>query len=153
MIHADVRDRVVLTDGSLPLPFPDGAFRSVVATEVLEHVADPVAFAGELRRVSSEWVFVTVPDASAIPPLHVHGVVPCHLLEATHLHFFSPAALRNLFVPPLELVRSYRLERVLVNGTETFTSIGHVLRHPASSTVAEHLSATRRNPGDGRRRS
>lgn len=150
-IHADVLDRVVLTDGSLPLPFPDGAFRTVVATEVLEHVEDPVAFAGELRRVSSEWVFVTVPDASAIPALHTHGVVPWHMLEGTHLHFFSPAALRNLFAPPLQLARSYRLERVLVNGTETFTSIGHVLRHPAAPQRMEDLSATRRSSGAGRR--
>lgn len=124
----DVWDHVTLYDGMLPLPFESEAFRSVVATEVLEHLADPSEVVSELQRVAADSIFVTVPDASAIPALYQHSVVPWHMLESTHLQFFSPRALRGLFGAEFECVHEYRMESVLVNGTRTFTSVGCLFR-------------------------
>jgi SAM-dependent methyltransferase len=41
---------LVYYDGAV-MPFPDGAFDHILCVEVLEHVADPRAFAAELARV------------------------------------------------------------------------------------------------------
>lgn len=41
------------------LPFPDKIFDLVIATEVIEHVMDPKAFANEVVRVGKAWVLTT----------------------------------------------------------------------------------------------
>jgi len=41
------------------LPFPDKTFDLVIATEVIEHVMDPKAFANEVVRVGKAWVLTT----------------------------------------------------------------------------------------------
>jgi SAM-dependent methyltransferase len=43
------------------LPYADGAFECVTAMEVLEHVPDPDAVLGEMARVTSSWLLVSVP--------------------------------------------------------------------------------------------
>jgi 2-polyprenyl-3-methyl-5-hydroxy-6-metoxy-1,4-benzoquinol methylase len=43
------------------LPFRDGEFEATTAMEVLEHVPDPAAVLGEMARVASRWVLVSVP--------------------------------------------------------------------------------------------
>jgi 2-polyprenyl-3-methyl-5-hydroxy-6-metoxy-1,4-benzoquinol methylase len=43
------------------LPFRDGEFEAATAMEVLEHVPDPAAVLGEMARVASRWVLVSVP--------------------------------------------------------------------------------------------
>ena len=43
------------------LPFGDGEFEAATAMEVLEHVPDPAAVLGEMARVSSSWILVSVP--------------------------------------------------------------------------------------------
>jgi SAM-dependent methyltransferase len=43
------------------LPFKDGEFEAATAMEVLEHVPDPAAVLGEMARVSSRWLLVSVP--------------------------------------------------------------------------------------------
>ena len=43
------------------LPFKDGEFEAATAMEVLEHVPDPAAVLGEMARVSSRWILVSVP--------------------------------------------------------------------------------------------
>jgi len=43
------------------LPFEDGEFEAATAMEVLEHVPDPAAVLGEMARVSSRWLLVSVP--------------------------------------------------------------------------------------------
>ena len=78
------------------LPFGDGAFDSVLAVEVLEHIPDVEAALAECARVARVNVVLSVPNASVIPHLNGAGVVPWHLLEATHVHFFSAGSLERL---------------------------------------------------------
>lgn len=52
--------RYLVADGQ-SLPFPDGRFDVVMATEVLEHVPDPARALAEMRRVSRRYVLVSVP--------------------------------------------------------------------------------------------
>ena len=54
--------RLTALEGDLrALPFPDGAFDLVVCTEVLEHLPAPREVLGELTRVCSGYLFLTVP--------------------------------------------------------------------------------------------
>jgi SAM-dependent methyltransferase len=43
------------------LPYRDAEFEAVTAMEVLEHVPDPDAVLGEMARVASRWLLVSVP--------------------------------------------------------------------------------------------
>ena len=43
------------------LPWRDGEFDAATAIEVLEHVPDPEAVLGEMARVASRWLLVSVP--------------------------------------------------------------------------------------------
>jgi 2-polyprenyl-3-methyl-5-hydroxy-6-metoxy-1,4-benzoquinol methylase len=94
---ADAAQFVKLYDGSLPLPYPDKAFDSVIATEVIEHVDDPRAVANELMRVCRTSILITVPDMSSIPFSWPTNTVPWHLLESTHVNFFIARSLGSLF--------------------------------------------------------
>ena len=78
------------------LPFPDGSFETVLLIESLEHFDQPEAAIMEARRVCSRNLIVTVPDIGAVPILSKRQVVPWHLLEATHVNFFTDAILERL---------------------------------------------------------
>jgi SAM-dependent methyltransferase len=56
---------VIWGDIEAPLPFPDASFDAAVLKDVLEHVADPGAVLGEVRRVlrPGALVFASSPDA------------------------------------------------------------------------------------------
>ena len=43
------------------LPYGDGEFEAATALEVLEHVPDPSAVLGEMSRVATRWLVVSVP--------------------------------------------------------------------------------------------
>ena len=88
----EVRAHLTFYDGGA-LPFADATFGSATAFEVLEHVDDPGRVLQEMRRVVREAVLISVPDISAIPMMANQGVVPWHLLEATHYHFFTARSL------------------------------------------------------------
>jgi len=115
---------VKLYQGGLPLPYSDGAFAATVSSEVLEHVEGVEAYAADIARVTRERLFVTVPDMSSIPLSHVTGTVPWHLLEATHINFFTPRSMTALFAPWFRPVRYYRVANNDVNGCFVPGSVG-----------------------------
>jgi hypothetical protein len=127
-LTAAVKSYVTLYDGAFPLPYGDGQFRSVVATEVIEHVADYPAALAEIARVSSEYFLITVPDMSAIPLCHHNGVVPWHLLESTHVNFFTQTSLKNVLQPFFREVEMARLSPVTTNDSVWFCTLVAICR-------------------------
>lgn len=66
---------IIYYDGK-KLPFDDGSFDHVLCTEVLEHVADPLAFLADLRRVLRQkgTLILTVPWSARLHHLpHDYG--------------------------------------------------------------------------------
>ena len=118
----DVRPFIRLHEGTFPLPYADDEFGGVVCSEVLEHVPDWETAIKELGRVARQAI-ITVPDMSAIPSLFPHHVVPWHLLESTHVNFFTQRSLHAAVSKRFSRIRFLRLGQVLVNGTRTFTSL------------------------------
>ena len=109
---------VDLYDGSMPLPFEDGAFQSVIVSEVLEHLDDPEPVMEELARVCNNQLLVTVPDLCGVPLNHKHGVVPWHLLESTHVNFFNPTSLEGFLSKWFPKIELFRISRNETNGTQ-----------------------------------
>jgi len=77
------------------LEFEDDSFDSVILVETLEHLDDYERALHEAARVARDTIVVTVPDISAIPLMSKRLVVPWHLLEATHINFFTPEILQK----------------------------------------------------------
>ncbi len=121
-LKEDVRPFVKLHEGTFPLPYRDGQFGSVVCSEVLEHIMDWQTALQEIARVARR-ALITVPDMSAIPALFPHRVVPWHLLESTHLNFFTQMSLQGALTPLFSQIRFLRLGEFQVNGTRVFTSL------------------------------
>jgi SAM-dependent methyltransferase len=86
----------VLRADARRLPFADRSVDTVLAVEVLEHVPAPEEAVAECARVARRGLVVSVPNAAVIPHLFPWGVVPWHLLEATHVNFFSAGSLETL---------------------------------------------------------
>lgn len=80
--------------GSNVLPFADAEFDATIAIEVLEHVVELDAVIAEIARIIRGRFLVSVPNMEVIPYYAPLGVVPWHLLESTHVNFFTRASLR-----------------------------------------------------------
>jgi hypothetical protein len=81
----------------------------------------------ELARLASDRLFVTVPDMSAIPRGYHHGVVPWHLLESTHVNFFTQASLEALLAPTATRVEIARIGQVVCDRMSYYTSLAAVV--------------------------
>ena len=59
------------------LPFPDGHFDRIVSLETLEHVAEPLAFLGELHRVSHTGAILVLscPPATSEIPYRIYSLL------------------------------------------------------------------------------
>jgi 2-polyprenyl-3-methyl-5-hydroxy-6-metoxy-1,4-benzoquinol methylase len=113
-LGADVAQHIILYEGNLPLPYADKSFDSVTAIEVLEHVSDPHSVARELMRIARSSIFVTVPDMACIPFSYPTNTVPWHLLEGTHVNFFTALSLASIFRPAFVPSKSFRLHNFVI---------------------------------------
>ena len=86
----------LLTDTD-PLPLPDASVDRIVCTEVLEHVADPRQFLGELVRVARPGarILLAVPDHRC-EELQKVFAAPEHFLPPNHIRVFAPGELIGL---------------------------------------------------------
>lgn len=125
-IPPEIRDRITLYDGCFPAPYADASFRSVICSEVLEHIPDYRAAIADMARIARETVVLTVPDASAIPVGFRHGVVPWHLLESTHFNFFNQQSLKAALEPHFSSLEFGRIGPCLVNDTVFYVSLAVV---------------------------
>ena len=80
------------------LPFKDGSFDAIIASEIIEHVDQPGAFASELMRVVKPKgvVIISTPyKEKLVYELCIH----CHQLTPhnAHLHSWNEVSLRALF--------------------------------------------------------
>ena len=88
------------------LPFNDGAFDAALCLEVLEHIDEPRAFLREIHRVAPRQLIVSVPNCELLGYLWDHLATPWHMLESTHVNYFtrwSLGALLREFYPHVEL--------------------------------------------------
>lgn len=98
-------DRVIVADVERDtLDLPDGYFDCLICNDVLEHLADPWAVLGRLRRHlrTDGWLVVSIPN------VRHHKVVRCLIwpgewryeqdgvLDRTHLRFFTYQSARDL---------------------------------------------------------
>jgi len=83
--------------GLTELPFPDGSFDLVICREVLEHIPlrDYLAVAGELRRVSSRFVYITTRFHPQ--PRSVFDVTTEFHVDPTHITLASQSLVRLMF--------------------------------------------------------
>lgn len=114
---------VTFYDGTMPSPFDAGAFATVTCCEVLEHIPNYQEAVTEIARLSRERVLITVPDMSSIPRGMRHGVVPWHLLERSHLNFFSQASLAATLAPHFSRVRFARIGEIRCERLRFYTSL------------------------------
>jgi len=122
-LRPDVAPRIRLYDGGFPVPFEEGRFPSVVCSEVLEHIPQLDEAIREIGRLAGSAALITVPDMSAVPMLFQHHAVPWHLLEATHVNFFTQASLEAALGTAFRTVRMSRMGEFHVNGTRVYTSL------------------------------
>ena len=80
-----------------PLPFGDGSFTLVWASEVIEHVADTANWLSEVRRVLAPGgaVVITTPAHGRLRLL-VHGVERYSDPQGDHLHLYTARSLREV---------------------------------------------------------
>lgn len=120
-IPDDVRPHIVLYEGG-NLPYTDDQFETATAFEVLEHVEDYEKALSELSRVARRLV-ISVPDMVTIPLLSQHGVVPWHLLESTHVNFFTERSLRAALKRHYSRIEFGRISPRAINGTKFHLSL------------------------------
>ncbi|MFN8035245.1 MAG: class I SAM-dependent methyltransferase [Acidimicrobiia bacterium] len=112
---------------ALDLDFADRSFDSVVMVEVLEHLPDPERALAEAARVGRANLVMTVPDISCVPLMSSRGVVPWHLLESTHVNFFTPESLRRVLLRHFDSVEVTQLVPIMeIDGVPAYTHIAAV---------------------------
>ncbi len=93
--HPDRDFRLVPLDG--PLPFEDGSFELVWASEVIEHVTDTARWLSEVRRVlvPGGRLLVTTPSHGRLR-LALGGIERFSEPLGDHLHLYTKRSLRTL---------------------------------------------------------
>lgn len=119
----EVQSYISLYDGKFPLPFPGASFESVIASEVLEHISEYERALDEIARIATKRAIVTVPDMSAIPINYSNGVVPWHLLEKSHVNFFTPNSFYHLLKKFFPFVDIAKINPIITNGTKWYYNL------------------------------
>lgn len=78
------------------LQFSENSFDTVMMIEVLEHLPEPIVALREAFRVAKKNVLISVPNIDVLPIMSKYQVVPWHILEATHVNFFTQKILESL---------------------------------------------------------
>jgi ubiquinone/menaquinone biosynthesis C-methylase UbiE len=111
------------------LQFPDSSFDSVLMVETLEHLEYYEAALKESARVARQSIVITVPDISVLPQMSKKFLAPWHILEGTHVNFFTPEILRSAIE---RVARSCDLTKLgpffEVDGEVMYTHLGAVAR-------------------------
>ena len=108
------------------LPFADGEFDAAIAIEVLEHVVELNALVAELARVTRDRFLVSVPNLEVIPYYAPLGVVPWHLLESTHVNFFTRASLSAVLAPHFAHVEVFTYAEPPVKSADSLPLHAHL---------------------------
>jgi ubiquinone/menaquinone biosynthesis C-methylase UbiE len=90
------------------LPFPDGRFDLAVCCEVLEHLADPEAALSEIRRVTSRYAVLSVPNEPLWSLLNLARGAYVRDLGNTpgHVNRWRPRAFRELVARHFRVVET-----------------------------------------------
>jgi len=117
-LKPEARPFTTLYEGGVPLPFADSSFDWIVSSEVIEHIADIEIYVGEFARLLRPGgkLFLTTPDISSIPSSYPLGMVPWHLLESTHVRFFTPISLRKMLASHFDLEVAYSIGDNQIHG-------------------------------------
>jgi 2-polyprenyl-3-methyl-5-hydroxy-6-metoxy-1,4-benzoquinol methylase len=121
-----------LANPNQPLPFSNKEFDAAIAIEVLEHVEQFDALIAEVARVTRSRFLVSVPNMEVIPYFAPLGIVPWHLLEATHVNFFTRAGLHAA------LARHFRHVEVFSYGEHPVRSAHGIPLHVHLFAIADH---------------
>lgn len=85
---------VFLMDGRA-LAFRDAAFDTCILVESIEHIDEFELVLGEAARIARRNIVISVPNIASMPFLFRYHVMPLHLLENTHVNFFTPEILQR----------------------------------------------------------
>lgn len=142
-LETDARCAAILTRRDLPfrqlaagepLPFGQREFVDAIAIEVLEHIEQLDATIAAIARVTRSTFLVSVPNMEVIPYFAPLGIVPWHLLEATHVNFFTRTSLRAA------LARHFSSVEVFSYGQHPVRSADGIPLHLHLFAVARHRS-------------
>ncbi len=128
-LDPQARGAVAFYDGGR-MPFADEAFESVFATEVLEHVPAFMPLIDEMARIARRGLGLTVPDMSAVPAGAAAGIVPWHLLESTHVNFFTWRSLKATLARRFPDVTLFQIGARPVEGAHMPGSLGALAFKP-----------------------
>jgi ubiquinone/menaquinone biosynthesis C-methylase UbiE len=93
---AKQKGRNVVVGDVTKTDLPDNSFDVCAMLEVLEHIDAYEAVLREVHRVTASKFIMTVPNIAVLPIMSESQVVPWHLLEATHVNFFTPGSLEKV---------------------------------------------------------
>lgn len=91
--------------------FADSSFHVCTMIEVLEHIEDYECALREAHRVCTSHLVITVPNIAVLPQMSRYQVVPWHMLEATHVNFFTPGSLEKVLARVFSRVKVWPIER------------------------------------------
>lgn len=106
---AKQKGRNVVVGDVTKTDLPDNSFEVCAMLEVLEHIDAYEAVLQEVHRVTASKFIMTVPNIAVLPIMSESQVVPWHLLEATHVNFFTPGSLEKVLKSVFSRVKVWEI--------------------------------------------